>query len=167
MPTFARAFLAISAALFVPTIAVVGWYAVGTVSTTNEHGWLQVRNFSFIVIFVTGAHVLLLGLPAFLIMRFLDRIQWWTATLAGFVLACLPIGIWSWPLRHAALGSSSSHSSGGKTIHTMIDGVVTKDGWLEYLYGCLFFGLLGAMGGISFWLVWWISARKSPLRGRE
>ena len=161
MPIIARSFLAILAAILVPTVAIVGWDAVGTVLTTNEYSWLQVLNFSYLVVAITGAHVLFLGVPAFLLMHYFKRIRWWTAVIAGFVLACVPIGLWSWPLRYASSGSSSSHSSGGETIHTMIDGVPTKDGWLEYIYGCLFFGFLGALGGVSFWLTWRILLPKN------
>jgi hypothetical protein len=43
---------------------------------------------------VAGAHVLVLGLPAFLLGQRLHAIRWWTCIVVGFVIGGLPIAIW-------------------------------------------------------------------------
>jgi len=43
---------------------------------------------------VAGAHVLMLGLPAFLLGQRLHAIRWWTCIIIGFVIGGLPIAIW-------------------------------------------------------------------------
>jgi hypothetical protein len=36
-------------------------------------------------------------------------------------------------------------------VQTMIEGVPTLAGWLQYLEGVFFFGACGACGGLFFW----------------
>ena len=154
MQVFPRSMIAILAAIIVPTIAVVLPYASATISPDNEHGWLQTRNFAIIVLVIVAAHVIVLGMPAFLILFKAKLVRWWSAITAGFVLAAVPFGFWLWPGKYASTGSSSSQSPGGDTIHTMIDGVPTKDGWIEFVEVCIYFGAFGALGGLAFWMVW-------------
>jgi hypothetical protein len=50
---------------------------------------------AFVVTYlVAGAHVLLLGLPAFWLGQRLHAIRWWTCIPIGFVIGGLPIAIW-------------------------------------------------------------------------
>ena len=57
--------------------------------------------------------------------------------------------MFSWPLRYASPGSSASVNG----VDTMIDGVPTTAGWLQYLYGVAFFGIFGILAAAAFWLV--------------
>jgi hypothetical protein len=43
---------------------------------------------------IAGAHVLILGVPAFLLGKRLNAIHWWTCILVAFLIGGLPIGIW-------------------------------------------------------------------------
>jgi len=43
---------------------------------------------------VAGAHVLVLGLPAFWLGQRLQAIRWWTCIIIGFVIGGLPSAIW-------------------------------------------------------------------------
>jgi hypothetical protein len=121
----------------------------------DDYGWLRTRNVSVLALGVSAAHVLVLGVPTFLALNWRNAIRWWSSLLAGLVLGAIPLGIAWWPLDYSGLKSSASHSSfGGKMVYTMIDGVPTLAGWIEYLVSVAAMGLLGALGGISFWLVW-------------
>src|SRR5262245_44315231 len=59
---------------------------------------------------VAMAHVLELGLPAFLLLHKLDFIRWWSVTALGFLAGGIPFGIFAWPLRYATAGSSSQEN---------------------------------------------------------
>jgi hypothetical protein len=41
-------------------------------------------------------HVLFLGLPAYLVMRRRWAIDWFHATIAGFVIGAVPLSLWQW-----------------------------------------------------------------------
>lgn len=43
---------------------------------------------------VAGAHVLVLGLPAFWLGQRLQAIRWWTCIIVGFGVGGLPVAIW-------------------------------------------------------------------------
>jgi len=50
---------------------------------------------SFVVTYlIAGAHVLVLGLPAFLLGKRLNAIHWWTCIVVAFLIGGLPIAIW-------------------------------------------------------------------------
>lgn len=103
---------------------------------------------------IAGGHVLFLGFPTFLVLRKLKAIRWWSSIATGFLLGCIPVAIWAWPLKYPELKSNSSHWDGEKMVQTMVDGVPTVEGWLSYGSGVLFMGAFGAIGGLAFWLVW-------------
>ncbi len=66
--------------------------------------------FLFVIAYTfAGAHVLILGIPAFLIGNRLKAIHWWTCLLASFAIGGLPMSIsggWDWSglLLYGALG---------------------------------------------------------------
>lgn len=96
---------------------------------------------------VTIVHALVLGLPAVLLFHY-KRWSNTAATVAvGFVIGALPVGILVWPLRPGS-GISTSGSSGP----TVIDGIPTWAGWLEYLVVAGGAGLLGALGALVLWV---------------
>ena len=52
--------------------------------------------FAFPIAFmVAGGHMLLLGLPAYLVMRRYRAVDWSEALMAGFVIGFLPITFWN------------------------------------------------------------------------
>jgi hypothetical protein len=101
---------------------------------------------------IAAGHVLVLGLPGFLALRKLNAIRWWSTVGTGFLLGCIPIAVWAWPLKYPGL--SSSHWDGEKMVQTMVDGVPTVQGWLSYVEGVLYMGIFGAISGLGFWLIW-------------
>jgi demethylmenaquinone methyltransferase / 2-methoxy-6-polyprenyl-1,4-benzoquinol methylase len=82
---------------------------------------------------VSLAHVLVLGLPVFLLGWRLRAIRWWSTLIAAFIVGAIPMAIWTWP-------------------------DLSSLGWRDYVSGFAFFGLFGVSGGIVFSLLWhyWI-----------
>jgi hypothetical protein len=146
-------FVAFLAACVVPALFIIVPYAFGSLSMGDSYGWVRIKNFSVMTLLISGAHVVLLGVPLFLVLAVKNMVRGWSAIISGFVLGSIPVAVWAWPLRYAA-GSSSSHWDGEKMVNTMVNGVVTIAGWLSYVKGVLFMGAFGAIGGLSFWLVW-------------
>lgn len=104
-------------------------------------------------------HALLLGLPAAIIGARLERIRWWSSTLVGFMIGCVPTGIYvisDLPI----LGD----------VQTVIDKnslSFTSSYLMMLLFGLgirliiiLPMGFFGAVGGISFWAVWQMLTRR-------
>jgi hypothetical protein len=146
------------AATFVPALLMIGWYAYGFFAPPLEDDgyiWVRIGHFAIICIMTTTAYVLLLGVPAFLLLRWKHAIRWWSSAGAGLLLGALPLAIWAWPLRYSQPNSTAFY--GG--VQIVRNGVPTLAGWFQYASGVGFLGLLGAIGGISFWLVWY---RMSP-----
>jgi len=162
--------LSFIAAVTAPALIVIGWYAYGTFTAphaaTDPFAWVRIRNFTIPVFFVSAAHVVVLGAPAFLLLRYLKRINWLSARVAGFVLGCIPVGLFFWPLRYASPGSSAAYGSGGHMVQTMVNGVPTFAGWLSWARLVGFMGLLGACAGLAFWLVWRTHPNNSIQRTR-
>ncbi len=95
------------------------------------------------------AHAVLLGLPTFLVLRTKNWVNGISTPVAGFIIGAIPVGVLSWPMRYSDLKSNAW--TGPERVQTMLDGVPTLAGWLQYLQGLLFFGAFGALGGIAFW----------------
>jgi hypothetical protein len=100
-----------------------------------------------IVLVVALGHAVILGLPAFLLGRFLGRVNLIFSAIAGFIIGAVPIAL----LTLLTLGGTFSASTNG--IPTIINGMPTLAGWLEFLKSWMSFGGLGALGGIAFFLV--------------
>jgi hypothetical protein len=43
---------------------------------------------------IAAGHVFLLGIPAYLALRRLNRIAWPSVLLGGFLLGCIPMALW-------------------------------------------------------------------------
>jgi hypothetical protein len=112
--------------------------------------WLRIRNFAALSFVIAAAHVVTLGIPGILLVRTFGKMSGWASLLMGFVLGAIPIGLLSWPLRYGAQRVSASHEG----VVTLVNGVPTLAGWLDWAYGTALMGLLGALGGGAFWLVW-------------
>jgi hypothetical protein len=101
-------------------------------------------------ILTTGlAWAVFIGVPIYLTLRWKKWANVATCVLAGFTVVALPIGVKTWPLRYAAPGSMSSVNG----VATMIDGVPTAAGWAMFASGVFRLAVLGAIGGLVFWLV--------------
>ena len=163
-----RLIFAFVAAVLTPTLALVGWYLYGQFAmfdADDPYIWVRTRGFLIICLAVTAAHVITLGIPAYFLLRWRGLLRWWSALLTGFVLGAVPAGIFSWPLRYASPGSYASANG----IDTMVNGVPTMAGWLQYLGGVSFFGACGLVAAAAFCVVRGMSPNNSfkpmPLRG--
>jgi hypothetical protein len=146
--------LALLAAAVLPALLVVALYARGSLSMGDGYGWIRTRNFAVLVLLVSSGHVLVLGIPAFLALKHLKLIRWWSSIVVGFLLGSVPAGIFTWPLRSSNSNASASYWHGGKMVQTMVNGVPTTAGWIHYAESVAYLGMYGAIGGIAFWLVW-------------
>jgi hypothetical protein len=97
------------------------------------------------------AHVVLLGIPVVLLLQRLWRISWTSSVLAGWVIGSLPTAVWAWPLRHAQRGVTASDWNGHALVATLVNGVPTWAGWMQYARLVALAGAFGAVGGVAFW----------------
>jgi hypothetical protein len=163
-----RLIIAFVAAVLAPTIALVLWYLYGqfqVFDSGDPYIWVRTRGFFVICLLISLAHVVVLGIPTYLVLRWCDALRWWSTFLSGFVLGVIPFGVLSWPLRYASPGSSATVDG----VETMVNGVPTTAGWLQYLGGVSFFGACGLFAAMVFWVVWGMgpnySFKPKPLRG--
>ena len=110
--------------------------------------------------------VVLLGLPAFLLLKHRGLVRWWSATVSGFVLGAVPMALVSWPF---SPGSGYSAWDGHQTVVYVVNGVPTHAGWVQYILGTGGIGLMGAASAVMFWLVWRLvtGPNQSSKRTRE
>jgi hypothetical protein len=96
---------------------------------------------------VMGAYpaAIVLGLPAYFIVRRHVSAKPIGCMAVGFVVAALP-----WALL-VVIGAGGSASIDGQ--RTVIDGHTTAYGWLKNAEFILTIGLFGAVGGLVFWAV--------------
>ena len=113
------------------------------------------------VVVVAAAAVLVLGLPAFLLLRRFGRDSWLSMATTGFILGALPIAATSWP-RHLD-GYSSGENWHGKYIDLYLNGVPTDYAWITYAESVVYFGLHGLVGSIVFYAVWRKMGRQKDL----
>ena len=163
-----RLIIAFAAAVLAPTCALALWYLYGqfvAFDSGDPYIWVRTRGFLLLCLAISAGHVIVLGIPAYLVLRWRGALRWWSALLSGFVLGAIPVGVLSWPLRYPDLKSSATVNG----VQTMIDGIPTMAGWLQYLGGLSFFGACGAFAAAAFWLVRSMSPNNSfkpkPLRG--
>ena len=147
-----RIVLATLAAIVAPAAVMIALYLYGqfmTFEASDPYIWVRTRNFATLCLLVSALFVVVLGVPAYLLLRWRQAVRWWSALASGFVLAAIPIALLAWPLRFAGPGSSASVNG----VDTMINGVPTMAGWMHYLAAVGQFGVLGLLGALAFWLV--------------
>jgi hypothetical protein len=154
MKTVARAFLAFVAAATAPAVIVLapyGWLLIGEPGSSDPNDWVRFYRVATLIAVTAVGYVVILGIPAFLLLRWRKAIHWWSTTAAGFVVVFLLAAFDGWP---AGGGVSESHWDGGKMVWTVVSGVPTLEGWVRYIEEVVAFGVFGAIGGFAFWLVW-------------
>jgi len=147
-----RTVLAFLAAALFPTCLMTGWYLYGQFATfeaNDPYIWVRTRGFLFMCLWVATAFVVVLGVPAYFLLRKLNAVRWWSTVATGFILGAVPYTIFAWPLQYAELHSSSTVDG----VQTMIDGIPTAAGWIQFTSAALFFGACGAVGALAFWAV--------------
>jgi hypothetical protein len=100
---------------------------------------------------VTLAHAFILGIPLFLALRSITSTGAITCALGGLLLGAMPFGA----LALVSMIGLQSASTGGKA--TVVNGVPTLAGWIEYAYAVGSIGLLGLAGGLTFWVAMRVS----------
>lgn len=139
------------AAALLPALLLAAEFLRGqfvTFPADDPYIWVRSQKFLVMALFVSAAYVLILGVPAFLLLRKLRAIHWWSTIGVGFLLGAFPIAVISWPYRFAGMSASSNG------VQTIINGTPTSAGWLEYVSALSFVGGCGALGAAAFWLVW-------------
>jgi hypothetical protein len=95
------------------------------------------------------SHAVLLGLPIFLIFQSRGWIGITACVVLGFAIGAVPGGILTFPVSDFALYGSAW--AGGTP--TAISGLSTAAIWVSYIKPVMYLGLLGAFGGLVFWVV--------------
>jgi hypothetical protein len=99
------------------------------------------------------ADALILGIPLFLIFRSMRPAGAITCALGGFLVGAVPFGA----LALISMIGLQSASTGGKA--TVVNGVPTLAGWIEYAYSVGSIGLMGLVGGLIFWVAMRVSGQ--------
>lgn len=144
--------LAFAVAVIVPTSLMVAFYLYGQFSIFEANDpfiWVRTSKWFVMSFIVSGAYVVILGLPTYFVMRRLNAIRWWSTIIAGSVLGAVPMAILSWPLQYSGTGASAIIDG----VETLVNGVPTTAGWLQYLLSLAYFGGFGAVSALAFWLV--------------
>jgi hypothetical protein len=143
--------LAFLAAILVPVGLMAGWYLWGQFATfkpDDPYIWVRTGHFLILCALISAAFVLVLGIPAYLLLRWRNAVRWWSTIASGFVLGAVPVAVCSWPLRFSQ-GASASVDG----VPTLVNGIPTFAGWLQYLESVIFFGACGAAAATAFWLI--------------
>jgi hypothetical protein len=114
----------------------------------------EALTFARLTFIVALAHALILGLPLFFFLRSIHRLGIASCVLAGFLVGAVPFGV----LDLISMFGVQSASTGG-TPTTIINGLPTLAGWIEYAYAVSFTGLFGLAGGVTFWVVMRVSGQ--------
>ncbi|CAN7641371.1 hypothetical protein [Acidovorax sp. LjRoot194] len=152
MTPLLRIVIAFVAAAMAPVIALAFGYLFEQfqmVGTGDSSLWIRTLGFMSLCALVSAAHVVLLGIPAFWLLRWMDVLKWWSVLLAGFVLGCMPMAVFSWPQRDSDMKSSVTIGH----VQTVISGVPTTAGWQQYVAVVALFGICGACAAAVFWMV--------------
>jgi len=143
--------LAFLAAILVPVGLMTGWYLwdqFGTFQPNDPYIWVRTRNFLSLCALISAAYVLVFGIPAYLLLRWRNAVRWWSTIASGFVLGAAPVAVLSWPL-----GFSRGASATIDGVPTLVNGIPTFAGWLQYLELVAFMGTCGAASAAAFWLI--------------
>jgi hypothetical protein len=148
-----RWLLSITAATLAPTLLPTIYFSVLSLAS-RYHNSITIYVVAIVAFIVPLGHVAALGIPGLLLLSRARQFKAWTICVLGFFFGCLPMSIWSWPLKASLHGTSDAHWDGQKIVHSMVNGVPTLVGWISYLEGVVSMGALGAVSGAAFWFAW-------------
>jgi hypothetical protein len=158
-------FFGLTTATLVPTLLPTVYFAVVLLASPYPNS-STIFIVAIVAFLVSLGHVAILGIPGLLLLSRTRQFNAWAICLLGFFLGCLPMSIWSWPLKASLRGASDSHWDGEKIVHSMVDGIPTLVGWVSYGQGVLSMGALGLASGVAFSLAWWNIGSSSRLKER-
>ena len=161
-----RSFVAVVAAVLAATLVPAGlssgvWAALG-----GFEGLRFLPLALLVSAVVCLGHVLVLGVPAAGWLMKCNKFTWGRMLAVGAIAGFFPAAIWARPWQY--LGTQVSISSGGVVKYH--EGTPTAAAFLDYFQFAGSAAVLGAIGGLSFYLVYrGISPNNSfkpnPLRG--
>ena len=109
----------------------------------------EIAPLAFVFTFAVAlAHAVVLGLPLFLVFRSKGWINVMTCVVFGFAVGAVPDGVLTWPMHHAESYMSASVDG----VPTIINGVIAAAGSVGYVKPVIYCGMLGALGGLAFWI---------------
>jgi len=129
MRTAQRILFSVFSASLVPAVLFT---LVSSILDSGFYGWAVII-FPFVLL-TTFSHTLFLGVPLFLLLRKLSCVHLWSMAALGFFVGALPIPI---------SGALMSWLRNGADI-----------GWDEFIKGFFSAGVVGAIGGLAFFLTW-------------
>jgi hypothetical protein len=91
---FAKTIITFLVAPAIPVIIFACMIVLAYTPRTVSGAIAGIGNFLFIGYLIASAHILLLGLPAFLVGLRLQAIRWWVCMIVGYVIGGLPMAIW-------------------------------------------------------------------------
>ena len=106
----------------------------------------------FAALFATP-FVVLIGIPAFMVLRRLKCLSWLSLGAVGFFSAAL-LPTLSLLVFGSCPGCSSGGMWHGRYVDFVINGETTFYGWLSHAESSIFFGLHGLAGALAFYFVW-------------
>jgi hypothetical protein len=143
--------LAFLAAVLAPVCLMTAgylWDQIATFKPDDPYIWVRTGHFLILCALISAAYVIVLGVPTYVVLRSCNAIRWWSTLASGFVLGAAPVAVLSWPLSGSP-GASASIDG----VRTLVNGIPTFAGWLQYLESAAFFGACGAAAATAFWLV--------------
>ena len=147
-----RVLIALLAAAVTAATTFVGYGATVTWCSGEAALWPAIQLTMSLwspAVAVALAHAVVLGLPAFLVLRWRGWTRWWVSLVCGFAIGGLPFAIYFSPFDNAASFSQVDD----KVL--VQDGVTTLAGWIDYAESIGGLGLLGMAGGLAAWLTWY------------
>jgi hypothetical protein len=155
--------LATLAPIVIQPYAVVLWALLPPVLSGETVTLQDVSQISVYVVVFAATFVLVLGVPAFFLLRRFGRATWLPVGFAGFLSAGIPAAVFAWP-GHAGSWNGTWH---GLYVDFVRDGVPTLYGWLNFAEGVGMFGSHGLVGGLAFLAVWRRCGRDSAASQRD
>jgi hypothetical protein len=146
---------AIAAVLVQPIVLAIRLLPALIASESPIYGvWIVV----VAVLVVSVVFVILLGIPAFLLLRRFGHDGWFSLGTIGFLLGAVPSALVFWPRRLS--GYSAGENWHGHFEHTYVNGEPTIYAWYDYLENVAIFGLHGLVGALVFFAIIRISRRR-------
>src|SRR5260370_8815362 len=109
----------------------------------------EIAPLAFVFTFAVAlAHAVVLGLPLFLVFRSKGWINVMACVVFGFAVGAVPDGVLTWPMHHTESYMIASVDG----VPTIINGIIAAAGSVDYVKPVIYCGMLGALGGLAFWV---------------
>lgn len=147
-----RVLIALLAAAVTAATAFIAYGAIVTWSSgeaTLQPSFELTASLWLPAVAVALAHAVVLGLPAYLVLRWFGWTRWWVSPICGFAIGALPFAIYFSPFDNAA-----SFSQVDDRVLVQ-NGVTTLAGWIDYGRTAAGLGLLGMAGALAAWQAWY------------